>query len=954
MHKQTNSIKAILFSFILVSAFLFSFLLVFSPIVKADDSGWTDAGTVATGGGDGIEWAFPSQAKTQDDTYAQTTLTDVVIDRSIQLIVGGSIVGDNKSEGATWATSDTDTYVSFGGVADLWGNVLNESLVESSDFGVAIRAEDESAVTTEYLKFTNFGFAIPDGYVIDGVVMEMDRYYGDMLPVTAMPAIDHVRLKIYYSIPLTFDPDGDDPVPYSVENFEDDALGGEPSEGWHSYSDVGNTQVSSTVANNGNNSLEIQKGGTAEFTLNGEINESELVVSFWTRINYSAVDSGDYFEIELQNDSDDITKVVFDENWFVFDRITNTSYEYYSDMWYNVVWRLNFTSHEYNLMLYAQDRENRVYESYHRPFDDNCDELEIIYFTSSLDMVYIDDFEIYSPAHSPEASINSPANNSYGNNASTILTVDVIDLDFEYNDSVNTTFYLYEPDILGGSWITKGSIILYANGTASYLCSGLLANTDYYWFVTVNDSTGLGATFPEDNATDQGMPMYGFGLGDLASGIHFGWVFHSENNSAPTASSSIDGESFTCDEWKTNYNLVINVIDPEGDIFYLDLAISTAWDVINIIENDYPEGGNGTFTFDLSDYVFFNNMDYSIACAVYEPYVGFGGVLSYSAVYYFNFSIGTFANKDYYFAIGSVSPDHHDNNNFENMHDGFVMYHVSNLTAGMDYEVSLIKLYEKNVIVKGVNGSRYYTYGEQQSFWQNDALTTSWQGIKFWKNLLRPRELYRICVGLNHNDYPMADTEFSCLYEMPCEYDLHNWSLGWAGSYGKLLRWGYHDSSAYDERQFYGFRFEFGTFPDGDTPYSIDQDGGDSVLDTTGSNWADRIETVENELGIGGLKIIAGLILVVVFALFPFVAVRNLESNKVKFGKEGMLKISSREVPSTIVVTFALMGIMLAFGMGLFPLWIFIPPTIVFSMIFVYKVINWVKEQRKQPKGGEE
>jgi len=94
--------------------------------------------------------------------------------------------------------------------------------------------------------------------------------------------------------------------------------------------------------------------------------------------------------------------------------------------------------------------------------------------------------------------------------------------------------------------------------------------------------------------------------------------------------------------------------------------------------------------------------------------------------------------------------------------------------------------------------------------------------------------------------------------------------------------------------------------------------------------------------------------LVVVFALFPFVAVRNLESNKVKFGKEGMLKISSREVPSTIVVTFALMGIMLAFGMGLFPLWIFIPPTIVFSMIFVYKVINWVKEQRKQPKGGEE
>jgi len=221
---------------------------------------------------------------------------------------------------------------------------------------------------------------------------------------------------------------------------------------------------------------------------------------------------------------------------------------------------------------------------------------------------------------------------------------------------VNTTFYLYEPDILGGSWITKGSIILYANGYSELLCSGLLANTDYYWFVQSMTAQVLGLLFLKIMRQIKACLCMDFGLGDLASGIHFGWVFHSENNSAPTASSSIDGESFTCDEWKTNYNLVINVIDPEGDIFYLDLAISTAWDVINIIENDYPEGGNGTFTFDLSDYVFFNNMDYSIACAVYEPYVGFGGVLSYSAVYYFNFSIGTFANKDYYFAIGFSEP----------------------------------------------------------------------------------------------------------------------------------------------------------------------------------------------------------------------------------------------------------------------------------------------------------
>ncbi len=57
-------------------------------------------------------------------------------DREIRLIVGGVIVGDNKSAGAAWgATFATGTY---GGAADTWGFNLTREQVARDDFGVAI------------------------------------------------------------------------------------------------------------------------------------------------------------------------------------------------------------------------------------------------------------------------------------------------------------------------------------------------------------------------------------------------------------------------------------------------------------------------------------------------------------------------------------------------------------------------------------------------------------------------------------------------------------------------------------------------------------------------------------------------------------------------------------------------------------------------------------------------
>lgn len=60
-------------------------------------------------------------------------------DNAIYLTKNGTdTVGSNKSTGATWSLTDTDTYISFGGVSDLWGTSWTASEINNDNFGVMI------------------------------------------------------------------------------------------------------------------------------------------------------------------------------------------------------------------------------------------------------------------------------------------------------------------------------------------------------------------------------------------------------------------------------------------------------------------------------------------------------------------------------------------------------------------------------------------------------------------------------------------------------------------------------------------------------------------------------------------------------------------------------------------------------------------------------------------------
>jgi hypothetical protein len=119
--------------------------------------------------------------------------TDVK-DKLVQLVVGGSLVGNNKADESTaWGTSDA--VANYGSATDLWGLTPSRAQVVASDFGVEIRATKNTSITarqaridhititlhyttsetSDYLDVQNFGFDIPLGATINGMVVSIER-----------------------------------------------------------------------------------------------------------------------------------------------------------------------------------------------------------------------------------------------------------------------------------------------------------------------------------------------------------------------------------------------------------------------------------------------------------------------------------------------------------------------------------------------------------------------------------------------------------------------------------------------------------------------------------------------------------------------------------------------------------------------------------------------------------
>lgn len=149
-----------------------------SPQTMADDA------TIGT-----YAWTNPNNAEVQDNTGAVGR--NGMTENSIKIVKGGVISGNNKSTGSSWLLDANWTTKSYGGPSDLWGVSWTPADINSSTFGMVW-----SGTSTHYLKATNFGFSIPAGATINGIVANVR---GDYLATFTSGNIDYIQITVYYS-----------------------------------------------------------------------------------------------------------------------------------------------------------------------------------------------------------------------------------------------------------------------------------------------------------------------------------------------------------------------------------------------------------------------------------------------------------------------------------------------------------------------------------------------------------------------------------------------------------------------------------------------------------------------------------------------------------------------------------------------------------------------------------
>ena len=66
-------------------------------------------------------------------------------DSALYLRKTASQVGDNKASATLWATSDTDTYILYGGASDLWNSGLTGADIRDSGFGIDLSIYNDAA-----------------------------------------------------------------------------------------------------------------------------------------------------------------------------------------------------------------------------------------------------------------------------------------------------------------------------------------------------------------------------------------------------------------------------------------------------------------------------------------------------------------------------------------------------------------------------------------------------------------------------------------------------------------------------------------------------------------------------------------------------------------------------------------------------------------------------------------
>lgn len=134
---------------------------------------YPSSGTSIAGDGTAA-WTNPGNITTDNGTGATNTRpTAHFLDRRVRLVRAGTVETTDKASATVWGT--TYAYASYGGAADLWGAAWTVSDINDANFGAVLSCPVTGGTNTQYLKAVGFGFSIPGGSTINGILLEIKR-----------------------------------------------------------------------------------------------------------------------------------------------------------------------------------------------------------------------------------------------------------------------------------------------------------------------------------------------------------------------------------------------------------------------------------------------------------------------------------------------------------------------------------------------------------------------------------------------------------------------------------------------------------------------------------------------------------------------------------------------------------------------------------------------------------
>lgn len=147
-------------------------------------------------------WSNPLYTRISDDARAETAaenMGNTPHDTAVLIVKGGAIGATDQTTDTSTTTSDAE--YTFGGTTDLWGETWTPTDINGATFGFVISYSYGWADVgvTEYLKATNFGFSIPTGATITGIVATVEARHLISATTWSRPQVDHVELTVYYT-----------------------------------------------------------------------------------------------------------------------------------------------------------------------------------------------------------------------------------------------------------------------------------------------------------------------------------------------------------------------------------------------------------------------------------------------------------------------------------------------------------------------------------------------------------------------------------------------------------------------------------------------------------------------------------------------------------------------------------------------------------------------------------